>query len=148
MQNQPVEWAAFELFEQHVGQQIREQRVAAKMSQAELASEVRALGYNVQQSTVAKIELGSRPIRVAELYIFAEALRVPWIRFMLDYAARVDDLPYQELRERGRELRHQQVQIEDEMLSDLRTHSRAYARTQVEIEAIEEQVRKLADGEA
>lgn len=150
MQNQPVEWIAFEMFEQHVGQQIREHRQAAKLSQAELAARVTAKGYTVQQSTVAKIEGGTRPIRVAELYVFADALEVPWIRFMLNYGAGAEDQDFQALNARARELHIRRVDLEQETLDAMREHAEQYGRVYVELMAVEDEIRKLAagDGEA
>jgi transcriptional regulator with XRE-family HTH domain len=150
MQNQPVEWTVFEMFEQHVGQQIREHRQAAKLSQAELAARVTAKGYTVQQSTVAKIELGTRPIRVAELYVFADALQVPWVRFLLDYGHGAKDDDYQALKARWRELNKKRAALEGETLESMREHAERYGRVFVELATVEDEIRKLAagDGEA
>lgn len=78
-----LSWAAFEEIEDRVGAAIRSSRVAGGMSQAELATRLRDVGFAVQQSTIAKIEAGTRPIRVAELRAIAVGLRVPWITLML-----------------------------------------------------------------
>jgi transcriptional regulator with XRE-family HTH domain len=148
---EPVsDWVFSELLEQHVGQQIRERRQAAKLSQAELASRVTAKGYPVQQSTVAKMELGTRPIRIAELYVFALALEVPWIRFLLDYAAGAKDEDYQALKTRARELEEQRAALEESTLSSMRDHAERYGRVFVELATVEDEIRKLAagDGEA
>jgi transcriptional regulator with XRE-family HTH domain len=148
---EPVsDWVFSELLEQHVGQQIRTHRQAAKLSQAELASRVTAKGYAVQQSTVAKMELGTRPIRIAELYVFALALEVPWIRFLLDYAAGAKDDQYQDVKARARELNEKRAQLEEETLSAMRDHAEQYGRVYVELMTVEDEIRKLAagDGEA
>ncbi|WP_143331589.1 helix-turn-helix domain-containing protein [Clavibacter michiganensis] len=145
-----TDWAFFEMVEQHVGQQIRGHRLAAKMSQAELAARVTARGYTIQQSTVAKVELGTRPIRVAELYVFASALEVPWIRFLLDYAAGAQDDDYQALKLKARELNERRAELEEQTLSSMREHAEQYGRVFVELMTVEDEIRKLAagDGEA
>jgi len=53
------------------------------MSQKELATRLSELGFNIQQSAVAKIENGTRPLRVSELVAIAHALGVPWQTLMM-----------------------------------------------------------------
>lgn len=54
------------------------QREATGLSQRELAKKLSEFGFNIQQSAIAKIENGTRPLRVSELVAIAHALGVPW----------------------------------------------------------------------
>lgn len=60
-----------------VGRNIRRLRDAKAMSQQSLASRVALLGYNMTRATLAKIEAEIRAVSEVELFIIAQALRVP-----------------------------------------------------------------------
>jgi transcriptional regulator with XRE-family HTH domain len=49
------------------------------MSQQSLASRVAMLGYNLTRATLAKIEAEIRAVSEIELFIIAQALRVPLV---------------------------------------------------------------------
>lgn len=68
--------------ERRVATNIRDQRVQSQMSQEHLAMQVSLRGFELHQSTVAKIESGKRPLRIAELFAFADALGVPWTNLL------------------------------------------------------------------
>ena len=59
-----------------VAARLREIRTAREMTQAALAKAMTSAGYEMHQTTVAKIEAGSRPIRVNELAALASILEV------------------------------------------------------------------------
>jgi transcriptional regulator with XRE-family HTH domain len=62
--------------EQRVGARVKDLRVAMNLSQGALAIEMRRRGYSGwQQSTIAKLEAASRPLRVNELADLAAVLR-------------------------------------------------------------------------
>jgi transcriptional regulator with XRE-family HTH domain len=54
--------------------QLREER---GWSQAELARRLSAIGFEMHQTTVAKLESGKRPLRVAEVFALAEVFGLP-----------------------------------------------------------------------
>jgi transcriptional regulator with XRE-family HTH domain len=54
--------------------QLREER---GWSQAELARRLSAVGFEMHQTTVAKLEAGKRPLRVAETFALAEVFGLP-----------------------------------------------------------------------
>lgn len=53
---------------------LREER---GWSQKDLAEKVGEYGFDFHQSTIAKIESGSRPLRVAEMYALSHVFRIP-----------------------------------------------------------------------
>ncbi|MBF6363180.1 helix-turn-helix transcriptional regulator [Nocardia farcinica] len=67
----------FEAIEKVFGDQIRQWRKARNWSQEDLAAELNNLGFEMHQTTVAKIERGARPLRVAEAVALAHIMRVP-----------------------------------------------------------------------
>jgi transcriptional regulator with XRE-family HTH domain len=62
---------------------IRTQRMRSNLSQAQLAARMSQKGFGMLQTTVAKIEAGQRPIRMAEVFAFADSLNVPWLALMI-----------------------------------------------------------------
>jgi transcriptional regulator with XRE-family HTH domain len=62
--------------EQRVGRRVAEVRAKLGWSQERLAQEMSRHGFGWTQSTVAKTEAASRPIRVNELTYLAVAMRV------------------------------------------------------------------------
>jgi transcriptional regulator with XRE-family HTH domain len=55
----------------------RMRELRGPVSQAQLARHLGELGWSVQQSTIAKIERGERPLSLTETFILAHALSVP-----------------------------------------------------------------------
>ncbi len=53
---------------------LREER---GWSQKEMAERVRSYGFDFHQSTVAKLESGGRPLRVAEMYALSHVFQLP-----------------------------------------------------------------------
>lgn len=72
-----------ESFERLIGVSIHLQRDAVNMSQKELADRLSEFGFSIQQSAIAKIEKGTRPLRVSELVGIAHALGIPWQSLMV-----------------------------------------------------------------
>ncbi|WP_168214977.1 helix-turn-helix domain-containing protein [Mycolicibacterium sp. ELW1] len=56
---------------------IRQWRHERNWSQEEVADQLRLQGFDMHQTTVAKIERGTRPLRVAETVAIATIFRVP-----------------------------------------------------------------------
>ncbi len=67
----------YEYWEKSFGDKVRQWRRARNWSQDELARQLRGQGFDMHQTTVAKIERGSRPLRVAEAAAIANIFRVP-----------------------------------------------------------------------
>jgi transcriptional regulator with XRE-family HTH domain len=67
--------------DERAGANLRRFREGADMSQAELARRMTAAGHPWQQSTVARAEAGTQPLRAGELEALAAMFRVPVERF-------------------------------------------------------------------
>ncbi len=65
-----------ETIERLVGRRLREQRLSRDLSQTQLVSRLRERGLDWHQTTVAKTELGLRPLRLNEVASLAAALEV------------------------------------------------------------------------
>lgn len=63
-----------ELYESALGEKLRDWRKARGWSQARMAEELGVKGFEMHQTTVAKIENGSRPLRVAEAVAISEVM--------------------------------------------------------------------------
>lgn len=72
-------------FDRLVGQNLQQLRVAAGMSQAELADQLTGRGHPMRQQIVAKIEAGQRPLRFREAALFADALEVDVDLLLAEY---------------------------------------------------------------
>lgn len=75
--------------ERRFGGVVRELREARGLSQAELARELGALGFEYHQTTIGKLESGARPLRIGELYAMAAVFGVS-ATDLLDAAAGKD----------------------------------------------------------
>jgi transcriptional regulator with XRE-family HTH domain len=67
----------YEYWEKDFGNKVRQWRQARNWSQEDLADRLREQGFDMHQTTVAKIERGTRPLRVAEAAAIATIFRVP-----------------------------------------------------------------------
>lgn len=67
----------YEYWETSFGTKVRQWRQARNWSQEDLADRLRLQGFDMHQTTVAKIERGTRPLRVAEAAAIANIFRVP-----------------------------------------------------------------------
>jgi transcriptional regulator with XRE-family HTH domain len=68
------------LFDHHekiLGQKVRQLRTERGWSQEQLAEKLNSLGWAVHQTTIAKLEGGARPIRIAEADTLAVAFGLP-----------------------------------------------------------------------
>jgi transcriptional regulator with XRE-family HTH domain len=111
--------------EQTVGERVRHLRLDRGWSQAELAARVSSALPNWGQTTVAKTEAASRPIRVNEAAAIAAALGVPVVELVvtvedmesLRSRADVEGLLHEDasLRARHRELQREWDRVEHEM---------------------------------
>jgi transcriptional regulator with XRE-family HTH domain len=67
----------YEEWERRFGDKVRQWRRARNWSQDDLVERLRDHGFEMHQTTVAKIERGTRPLRVAEAMALASILGVP-----------------------------------------------------------------------
>ncbi|KIU17972.1 helix-turn-helix domain-containing protein [Mycolicibacterium llatzerense] len=66
-----------ESWEKRFGEVVRSWRQDRNWSQDEVAERLRHQGFEMHQTTVAKIERGARPLRVAEAAALAEVFEMP-----------------------------------------------------------------------
>jgi transcriptional regulator with XRE-family HTH domain len=67
----------FEHHEKILGQKVRQLRTERGWTQEQLAEKLNGLGWTMHQTTVAKLEAGARPIRIAEADALALAFGLP-----------------------------------------------------------------------
>lgn len=67
----------FEWWEKRFGAKVREWRQARNWSQEELAKQLHEVGIEMHQTTVAKVERGTRQLRVSEAVALAHVMGMP-----------------------------------------------------------------------
>lgn len=73
----PKTAAAIQQFESVIAMKTRQLRVERGWSQATLAEKMTALGFDMHQTTIAKLEAAKRPIRGNEVYGLAAVFGLP-----------------------------------------------------------------------
>jgi transcriptional regulator with XRE-family HTH domain len=68
--------SVYEWWEKSFGEKVRQWRRERNWSQEDVADKLRLQGFDMHQTTVAKIERGTRPLRVAEAAAIATLFRV------------------------------------------------------------------------
>lgn len=63
--------------EAQFGETVKKFRLAHRLSQLQLAELLADKGFAMHQTTVAKLEKGTRPIRLAEAFALADILLMP-----------------------------------------------------------------------
>lgn len=86
--------------ERFIGAKVRQLREERSCSQADLARKLAEVGWAMHQTTISKVEAGSRPIRVADVYAFAEVLGVPAASFFFAIQPDGEEPAADELRDR------------------------------------------------
>jgi transcriptional regulator with XRE-family HTH domain len=71
------------------GRRLRELRTGIGWSQTEVSRRMNALGHQLHQTAIAKIEAGTRPLRLDEAWDLATVFNVPLLEF---FYARAEDL--------------------------------------------------------
>jgi transcriptional regulator with XRE-family HTH domain len=66
-----------ESWEKRFGEVVRRWRQSRGWSQEDVAEKLRHQGFEMHQTTIAKIERGTRPLRVAEADAIAEVFKMP-----------------------------------------------------------------------
>ena len=128
----------YERVERDIGDNIRRQRLSSEMSQENLATAMTIQGFPMHQTTVAKVEAGKRPLRVAELYAFADALDVPLLALMTDRRITplpVDnELPVDQIEEQLVELMLKRDDALSELSQQVEEHARRYGEYTAQIQ--------------
>lgn len=142
-----VEWQGPE---RRLGAKVRELRRERGWSQEDLARRLDAFGYQMHQTTVAKLEAGERPIRVNELAALAVILEVTAAELIADLSLVPPDVA--RLEKTLRNLEKTYADLHSEVLSVVAEMAAAEARAAVlrekvpEFERLRDQVaRQLAE---
>jgi transcriptional regulator with XRE-family HTH domain len=119
----------FEYWEKSFGNKVRQWRRARNWSQDDLAHRLRRHGFDMHQTTVAKIERGSRPLRVAEAAAIAFIFRVPPLAVFMGPPP--EKLPWsmQELHETIEEAER----VLAEMKEDMESSAKRYIEQQAQV---------------
>ena len=99
-----------ESWEKRFGEVVRGWRQDCEWTQEEVAERLRRQGFEMHQTTVAKIERGARPLRIAEAAALADVFEMPVAAIFGLSAA--DDQPAG-LGSRGIELEHARKRVDD-----------------------------------
>lgn len=78
--------------DQIIGRNIRARRESLGLTQRELSARLATEGWTLDVSSIARIEGGSRALRVAQLYLVAKALDARPEDFLEDDVDRIEDL--------------------------------------------------------
>lgn len=138
-----------EAWERLLGLRIRETRVSLGISQQDLARRLSEAGFSAVQTTIAKIEAGTRPLRISEFVGIANALGMPWQSLLSGQAPMLDERdPIADLETR---ISGSQI-LEDEILRDLLRQTQnlaeSYAHARADREALEQEYRNLVNSSA
>ena len=104
--------AIYESWERTFGEKVRQWRQARNWSQEDLAEQLRELGFDMHQTTVAKLEKGSRPLRVAEAAAISTIFGVPALAVFLE--------PPPEGTPMALEAMHEHLRLTEEHLESMR----------------------------
>jgi transcriptional regulator with XRE-family HTH domain len=117
----------YEYWETSFGGKVCQWRQARNWSQDDLADRLRRQGFDMHQTTVAKIERGTRPLRVAEAAAIANIFRVPPLAVFMGPPP--EKLPWsmQEL--------HETIEIAERTLADMKEHMESSAKRYIEQQA-------------
>jgi transcriptional regulator with XRE-family HTH domain len=124
----------FEYWEKSFGEKVRQWRRARNWSQDDLAHRLRSRGFDMHQTTVAKIERGTRPLRVAEAAAIAFIFRVPPLAVFMGPPP--EKLPWS-IRDM-----HETIEMAESHLAELKEEMESSAKTYIEQQAL---VFELAD---
>lgn len=71
-----------QVYEKHVGQNIRRYREAQKLTQEQVAAKLQLAGCDITRSALAKMEVGQRHIYLDELRLLTTILNVSYAELL------------------------------------------------------------------
>jgi len=142
--------------------QLRRRRLLLGLSQAEVAERVVALGGSLYQQTIAKIEAGTRAVRLGEADVLAKALNANVAEMLSEEINAFHRVDYESLRtrqatlrERFNELlsaieaRERELHVAVSRLEEMRTRARVLSQELGDVgRALQETEEELADRDA
>lgn len=119
---------------------LREER---GWSQADLAERLAEVGFPVHQTTVAKLESGRRPLRVAEVYALALIFRIPAASFFyISTETEPPGMAY--MQEQQQEVDRQLIETREHLLRFTQTFAEQYAELSAQQLAIASAIRRAS----
>jgi transcriptional regulator with XRE-family HTH domain len=120
--------------------QLREER---GWSQAELARRLSAIGFEMHQTTVAKLEAGKRPLRVAEAFALAQVFGLPPLA-MFYMPVKGEDHGMDYMRNRLTRLDERLKETGDEIMRMVEAFAENYAEWSAERLIVADNMRRAA----
>jgi transcriptional regulator with XRE-family HTH domain len=117
----------YEFWEKSFGTKVRQWRQARNWSQEDLADQLRLQGFDMHQTTVAKIERGTRPLRVAEAAAIANIFRVPPLAVFMGRPP--EKLPW------SMQQMHETLELAEQSLAAMKEQMEASARHYIQQQA-------------
>jgi transcriptional regulator with XRE-family HTH domain len=124
--------------------QLREER---GWSQAELARRLSAIGFEMHQTTVAKLEAGKRPLRVAEVFALAQVFGLPPLA-MFYTPVRGDDLGMDYMRDRLKSIDEHLETMTETYMRTLEAFAKSYAEISANRLIVADNMRRAAAKQA
>jgi transcriptional regulator with XRE-family HTH domain len=121
-----------ESWERNFGEVVRGWRQDRNWSQEDVAEQLRHQGFEMHQTTVAKIERGARPLRVAEAMALAEVFEMP---VMAVFEPSLSEDHPGDLDSRRRELDEARARV-DHSRDNLHSVARRHAQLLAEVEKL------------
>jgi transcriptional regulator with XRE-family HTH domain len=124
--------------------QFREER---GWSQAELAKRLSAIGFEMHQTTVAKLEAGKRPLRVAEAFALAQVFGLPPLA-MFYMPVKGDDLGMDYMRDRLKSVDEHLETMTETYMRTLEAFAKSYAEISANRLIVADNMRRAAAKQA
>lgn len=133
-------------YEVAMGRRIQALREQRGWSQAEFAEQLGRRGFEMHQTTVAKLERGGRPLRVAEAVAIALMFGLPPAAL---FALPIDGEPYgvEYMRKRLEQIEAAKDESARQMERAIRTHASRQAELEAEARWYSQQLRQSARGD-
>jgi transcriptional regulator with XRE-family HTH domain len=105
----------YEWWEKSFGEKVRQWRRERNWSQEDVADKLRSQGFDMHQTTVAKIERGTRPLRVAEAAAIATIFRVSPLAVFLGPPPELTPWPLEQLHDTIASAQNNLEEMRDQM---------------------------------
>lgn len=113
--------------EHELCQKLQQLRLERGWSQADVSKRLSQLGFDLHQTTIAKLEAGKRPLRVAELMALSLLYDRPAVSLFY-LPLKHESEPVQRLREQLREADETIAYVRGALLEALQMHADSYAK--------------------
>jgi transcriptional regulator with XRE-family HTH domain len=133
--------------ERSLCQQVARHREERGWSQAELARRLSAIGFDMHQTTVAKLEAGKRPLRVAEALALAQVFGLPLLA-MFHMPVKGEDHGMDYMRDRLKVIDDRLEKAGDQIMRTVDAFAKTYAEWSAERLIVADNMRRAAAKQA